>query len=391
MSSDSGKEKEMETAKDTLQQLYDEGQSPWLDYITRDILKNGRLAALIGQGIVGLTSNPTIFQQAISGSQLYDEELRRLAREGKSVDEIYGALVLDDIRGAAALLRPVYDRTNGRDGLVSIEVSPRLAYDTPRTIAEARRLFQCLNLLNIMIKIPGTREGLPAFQQAISEGINVNVTLLFSLDNYSEVAERYIAGLEERAAAGLPVDQLASVASFFVSRVDTAVDKTLDQVIAASGDAARKDELRALQGTAAIANARLAYDAYKGIFSGPRWDALANKGARTQRCLWASTSTKNPAYGDVMYVEQLIGPDTVDTMPPQTIDAFLGHGIVERTVDKDVEQARAVFTALERVGISMDAVTLHLQQDGVKSFSASFDELIDAISVRRAEMLADAG
>jgi len=380
----------MATAKNTLQQLHDHGQSPWLDYITRDILKNGRLQELIALGIVGLTSNPTIFQKAISGSDLYDDELRRLVREGKSVDEIYDALVLDDIRAASSILRPVYDRTNGRDGLVSIEEPPRLAYDTQQSIEEARRLFHYLNLPNVMIKIPGTPAGISAFRQVISEGINVNVTLVFSLESYRQVAEAYIAGLEERAAAGRPIDRIASVASFFVSRVDTAVDNKLDKLIAATDDEARKNELRALQGKAAIANAKLAYDAYKEIFDGPRWDALAQKGARTQRCLWASTSTKNPQYRDILYAEQLIGPDTVDTMPPQTIEAFLDHAVVERTVDKDVDQARAALAAIEKAGISMDEVTLRLQKDGVKQFADSFDELIDAISARRQEMMAHA-
>jgi len=380
----------MATAKNTLQQLHDHGQSPWLDYITRDILKNGRLQELIALGIVGLTSNPTIFQKAISGSELYDDELRRLVREGKSVDEIYDALVLDDIRAASSILRPVYDRTNGRDGLVSIEEPPRLAYDTPQSIEEARRLFHYLNLPNVMIKIPGTPAGISAFRQVISEGINVNVTLVFSLESYRKVAEAYIAGLEERAAAGRPIERIASVASFFVSRVDTAVDNKLDKLIAATDDEARKNELRALQGKAAIANAKLAYDAYKEIFAGPRWDALAQKGARTQRCLWASTSTKNPKYRDILYAEQLIGPDTVDTMPPRTIEAFLDHAVVERTVDKDVDQARAALAAIEKAGISMDEVTLRLQKDGVKQFADSFDELIDAISARRQEMMAHA-
>ena len=380
----------MATAKNTLQQLHDHGQSPWLDYITRDILKNGRLQELIELGILGLTSNPTIFEKAISGSQLYDDELRRLVREGKSVDEIYDALVLDDIRAASSILRPVYDRTNGRDGLVSIEEPPRLAYDTPQSIEEARRLFHYLNLPNVMIKIPGTPAGISAFRQVISEGINVNVTLVFSLESYRKVAEAYIAGLEERAAAGRPIERIASVASFFVSRVDTAVDNKLDKLIAATDDEARKNELRALQGKAAIANAKLAYDAYKEIFAGPRWDALAQKGARTQRCLWASTSTKNPKYRDILYAEQLIGPDTVDTMPPQTIKAFLDHAVVQRTVDKDVDQARAALAAIEKAGISMDEVTLRLQKDGVKQFADSFDELIDAISARRQEMMAHA-
>ena len=381
----------MATQKNNLQLLLDQGQSPWLDYITRDILQNGKLQELIGQGIVGMTSNPTIFQKAISGSNLYDDELRRLVREGKSVNEIYDSLVLDDIRNAATILRPVYDRTGGRDGFVGVEVAPNLAYETAKTLDEARRLFHKLALPNIMIKIPGTAEGIPAFRQAISEGINVNVTLVFSLDAYRRVADAYITGLEQRTATGGSIDRIASVASFFVSRVDTAVDKRLDVLIDAAGTETQKNELRALHGKAAIANAKLAYEAYTQIFSGPRWEALARKGARTQRCLWASTSTKNPAYRDILYAEELIGPDTVDTMPPQTIDAFLDHGVVARTVDRDIDQQRAVFAALEKAGISMEEVTLQLQKDGVKLFADSFDELIDAISTRREEMMARTG
>jgi transaldolase len=380
----------MTSQKNTLQQLLDQGQSPWIDYITRDLLTGGGLQQLIDKGIVGLTSNPTIFQKAIGGSTLYDDELRQLVRDGKSVNEIYDALVLDDIRNAAMTLRPVYDQTNGRDGYVSIEVPPNLAHDTQRTLEEARRLFRYLSLPNILVKIPGTPEGIPAFQQAISEGINVNVTLVFSLDNYRRVAEAYIAGLEARAAAGQPVDRIASVASFFVSRVDTAVDKKLDQLISEADDEGRKNELRSLHGKAAIANAKLAYQAYKEIFAGQRWQTLADQGAHTQRCLWASTSTKNPAYRDVLYVEELIGPDTVDTMPPATIDAFLDHGRVERTLDRDVQMAQAQLEAMEHCGISMDEVTHQLQVDGVKLFADSFDELIQTISSRREEMMVPA-
>jgi transaldolase len=371
-----------------LKELFELGQSPWIDNITRDML-SGELARLIDTGIVGLTSNPTIFQKAIAGSKLYDDELRGLVRENKSVSEIYDSLILDDIRNAAGILRPVFDSTGGRDGYVSIEVAPTLAYDTQKTLAEARRLFSYLNLPNIMIKIPGTKEGIPAFQQAISEGINVNVTLVFSIDNYRAVAEAYIAGLEERSRAGQPVDHLASVASFFVSRVDTAVDKKLDELIqTAADDENLRSKLEALHGKAAIANAKMAYEAYGQIFTGSRWEALAARGARTQRCLWASTSTKNPAYRDVMYVEDLIGPDTVDTMPPATIDAFLDHGKVERTLDRNVEEARAQLKALEQVGISMEEVTTQLQTTGVQLFAESFNALIETIASRREEMLA---
>jgi transaldolase len=381
----------MTSHKNTLQQLQDYGQSPWLDFISRDLLTSGKLEELIGLGIVGETSNPTIFDKAIGSGTEYDEELRQLVREGKSVSEIYDTLVLGDIRNAAMTLRPIYDRTNGRDGYVSIEEPPDMAYDTERSFVEARRLFDYLGMPNIMIKIPGTPEGILAFQRAIAAGINVNVTLVFSLDNYRCVAEAYIAGLEERLAAGKPVDRIASVASFFVSRVDTAVDKRLDEIIAATSDEQRRQELRALQGKAAIANAKLAYAAYQEIFSGPRWEALAQKGARTQRCLWASTSTKNPAYRDVLYVEELIGPDTVNTMPLQTIEAFLDHGRVERTLDRDVEKARAEYAAIEQAGISMDEVTLQLQKDGVKLFADSFNDLINTIRSKREAMMTRAG
>jgi len=381
----------MASTKNTLQQLLDQGQSPWLDYITRDLIKSGTLQALIDQGIVGMTSNPTIFQKAISeGEADYDADLRTMVRDGKSVADIYDGLVLDDIRHAAGVLRPVYDRSDGRDGYVSIEEPPDMADDTARSRDEARRLFHYLDLPNVMIKIPGTPAGIPAVQHAIREGINVNVTLVFALDAYRQVAEAYIAGLEQRAAAGQPLDRIASVASFFVSRVDTAVDKKLDELITQASDEGRKNALRALQGTAALANAKLAYAAYQEIFSGPRWEALAQKGARTQRCLWASTSTKNPAYRDILYAEQLIGPDTVDTMTPATIDAFRDHGQVARTVDRDVAGARRAFAALERAGISLDAVTRQLQQDGVRQFADSFDALTTTITAKREEMLAQA-
>ncbi len=380
----------MAAEKNTLHQLLAQGQSPWIDNITRAMLTGGTLQELIDKGIVGLTSNPTIFQKAIGGSADYDDELRQLVRDGKSVSEIYDGLVLDDIRNAATILRQVYDSSKGHDGFVSIEVAPNLAYDTAGTLTEARRLFSYLDIPNIMVKIPGTAEGIPAFQQAIADGINVNVTLVFSLQSYREVAEAYIKGLEQRAEAGQPVDRLASVASFFVSRVDTMVDKRLDAAIAEAGSEERKTELKALQGKAAIANAKMAYAAYQEIFSGPRWEALAAKGAKPQRCLWASTSTKNPAYRDVIYVEDLIGPDTVDTMPPATIDAFLDHGNAARTLDQNVDEARAQLEGLEKAGISMDEVTLQLQKDGVRLFAESFNDLIGTITSKREEMMAHA-
>jgi len=381
----------MTAQKTTLQQLLDNGQSPWIDYITRDLLKSGKLQQRIDQGIVGMTSNPTIFQKAIAaGTSDYDEELQSLVRANKSVPEIYDGIVLDDIRSAAAILRPVYDRSNGLDGYVSIEVPPELAHNTERTLAEARRIFAQLNLPNIMVKIPGTAEGLPAVRHAIAEGVNVNITLLFSVDNYREVAEAFIAGLEQRANAGQPIDRIASVASFFVSRVDTAVDKQLDALIDQASDEPRKNDLRALQGKAAIANAKMAYAAYQDIFSGPRWEALAQKGAKPQRCLWASTSTKNKAYRDVLYVEELIGPDTVDTMPVETIDQFLDHGKAAPTLTQNVDEARRQLAALEQAGVSMDEVTRQLQADGVKLFAESFNQLVDTLAGKREEMMSHA-
>ncbi|MGI8967771.1 MAG: transaldolase [Chloroflexota bacterium] len=381
----------MSSSENTLHQLLDQGQSPWIDNITRDMLQNGDLQRRIDQGIVGLTSNPTIFQKAIGGSSLYDDELRQLVRQDKSVNEIYDALVLDDIRNAAKTFRPVYDKTNGRDGYVSIEVAPHLAYDTDKSLAEARRLFKYLNTPNIMIKIPGTDEGIPAFQQAIADGININVTLVFSIENYRKVAQAYVTALQQRADAGQPIDRISSVASFFVSRVDTMVDKKLDDLMNNAGDEQRKKQIGDLRGKAAIANAKMAYEAFSEIFSGSKWEALAAKGAKPQRCLWASTSTKNPDYRDVLYVEELIGPETVDTMPPATIDAFLDHGKVNRTLNQNVAQAHAELDALENAGISMEQVTHQLQEDGVKLFAQSFDDLIKSIEEKRQQMMAQVG
>jgi transaldolase len=376
--------------KNALHQMLEQGTSPWIDNITRDMLQDGTLKRLIDDGVVGLTSNPTIFQKAISGSQAYADALRALAREDKNASQIFDTLVLDDIGNAADALRPVYDRANGGDGFVSIEVSPDLTHDEQRTLEEARRLSGHLNRPNVMVKIPGTPEGIPAFQQAIAEGININVTLLFSLESYRAVAEAYIAGLEQHLQAGHDISHIASVASFFVSRVDTMVDKKLEDMISQTDDESRKQHLRSLEGKAAIANAKMAYEAYGEIFSGPRWQALASKGAKPQRCLWASTSTKNPSYRDVMYVEQLIGPDTVDTMPDATIKAMLDHGKVERTLDRDLDTARRDLQALEDVGISMHQVTHQLQVDGVASFADSFNDLLAAIETKRQEMLATA-
>lgn len=373
----------------TLQALFAHGQSPWIDNITRGMLSGGELQQLIDAGIVGLTSNPTIFQKAIGSGSAYDEALSVLVRDGKSVSEIFEDLVLADIAEAARILRPVYDRTGGHDGFVSIEVSPSLAFDTAGTVADARRFFHGLQAPNIMIKVPGTAEGIPAFRTLIGEGINVNVTLLFAIENYRRVAEAYVEGLEALDRSGAPIDHVASVASFFVSRVDTAVDEALNKK--ADDDPNHAADYRALLGTAAIANAKVAYaDVYRTVFAGPRWEALAAKGARPQRALWASTSTKNPAYRDVIYVEELIGADTVNTMPPSTIKDFLDHGRVRDSLEEDVAGARKVLERLAAAGIDMEQVTDKLQRDGVASFAKSFQDLIDTIAGRRQEMLAHA-
>ena len=381
----------MAAEKNTLHQLLAQGQSPWIDNITRAMLTGGTLQELIDKGIVGLTSNPTIFQKAIGGSGAYDDELRRLVRAGKDAAAIYDDLVLDDIRAAAALLRPTYERTDGRDGYVSIEVAPALADDTEKTLREARRLFSYLNLPNVMIKIPGTPAGIPAIRQAIADGINVNVTLLFGVAGYRDVAEAYLAGLEERAAAGWSLGHVASVASFFVSRVDAAVDARLDALGGREADDGTRREFTALKGTAAIANATLAYAAFREIFSGSRWEALAALDARPQRPLWASTSMKDSGRRDVLYVEELIGPDTVDTMPDATIAAFLDHGVVRRTLDADGAGARVTFDRLARAGVDLGEVTDALQRDGVAQFAAAFDDLNKTIAAKRAGMLTHAG
>ena len=377
-------------AANTLQQMFEHGQSPWIDNITRGMLQTGELQRLVDQGIVGLTSNPTIFQKAISGGAEYDAALQAQGRAGKTVEEIYDALVLEDLGNAVRILRPVYDRTNGGDGFASLEVLPELAHETAKSISEGLRYFAFLNAPNLMIKIPGTAEGVPAIRKLISEGVNVNVTLLFSLESYQAIAGAYIEGLEDRAQAGKPLHNISSVASFFVSRVDTAVDALLDQK--AKDDSARAAEYQALRGKAAIANAKLAYaDVYEHLFNGPRWEALAAKGARRQRPLWASTSTKNPAYRDVLYVEELIGPDTVDTMPPGTITDFLDHGRVRDSLQEDVEGARDMLRRLKAAGIDMVEVTRKLQDDGVASFSKSFTDLMTTISGKCQEVLAHAG
>ena len=363
-----------------LVQLKALGQSVWYDNIDRAQLVSGEFKRLLDEdGIVGVTANPTIFEKSISGGHAYDEQMKRLISEGKSTNEIYEALVFQDIRTVADLLRPTYDHTSGRDGYVSLEVSPELAHDTEGTLREARRFWKTVDRPNLMIKIPATPAGIPAIEQALTEGINVNITLIFSLDNYRDVTEAYLSALENRNAEGKDISHIASVASFFVSRVDTLVDKLLDEKIKASSDPKEQEQLKALQGKAAIANARLVYQEFKRIFSTPRFESLKHSGAHVQRPLWASTSTKNPAYRDVLYAEELIGPDTVDTMPLETIRNFRDHGVVALTVEKDVAGARAELDALEKIGIHYDQVTQQLQDEGVQKFDDSFRQLFAGI------------
>ena len=367
-----------------LHQLADLGQAIWFDYIRRSFITSGDLQALIDEGLRGVTSNPTIFEKAIAGSTDYDDALHRLVEEGKTVEEIYEELALDDIRQAADLLHPVYDETDGADGYVSLEVSPNLAYDTEGTIAEARRLFAALGRPNVMIKVPATPDGIPAIETLIGDGINVNVTLIFSLAHYEAVAEAYIAGLEKLVAKGGDVSKVASVASFFVSRVDAAVDRQLDELIRQSPTS----NIQYLQGKIAIANAKAAYARFRQIFSGPRWERLAAKGARVQRPLWASTSTKNPTYPDTLYVDGLIGPNTVNTVPPATLNAFRDHGTIAPTLEADMDEARAQLARLAEVGVDLDAVTQQLQDEGVSKFAKSFEALMASIAEKREQLLA---
>jgi len=360
------------------------GQSIWFDNIKRSMLTDGELARYVAEDdLRGVTSNPSIFEKAINGSRDYDEQMRPLIENGNEIKAIYEELVIDDIRNAADVLRPVYDRTAAIDGYISLEVDPRLAYDTAGTIAEASRLFETVARPNVMIKIPAAQEGLPAITESIYRGLNINVTMIFSIENYEQVADAFITGLEKRAAEGKPVDGIASVASFFVSRVDTAVDKQLE-TLAAGADGSKKDELLSLRGKAAVANAKLAYQKFKEIFhDGERFAKLRAKGAQVQRCLWASTGTKNPEYSDILYVDTLIGPETVNTVPPQTYDAFKDHGTVELTLEQGVDAAGDLIATLASHGIDMDTVTTKLQKDGLDAFVSSFDTLLDAISAKR--------
>jgi transaldolase/glucose-6-phosphate isomerase len=376
----------MPNAINPLRALADQGQSVWLDYIRRNLLTSGELARHIEEdGLRGMTSNPAIFEKAVAGSTDYKDLLEAPDSAALGAKALYERIALRDIRDAADVLAPLYQKTGKRDGYVSLEVSPFLAYDTEGTLSEARRLWGAVARPNVMIKVPGTPEGLPAIRQLLSEGINVNVTLLFSQAVYERVVEAYLAGLEARAAEGKDVSAVASVASFFVSRIDTAVDALLTAQIESSTDAGAKERLKALLGRAAIANAKLAYEAYEKLFAGTRFKALAAKGAATQRLLWASTGTKNPSYSDVLYVDELIGPDTVNTIPPATFDAFRDHGRVRPTLREGIAQARAELAALASAGVSLDAVTEKLLDEGVTLFVDAFRKLLQAVNRRTHE------
>jgi len=358
------------------------GQSMWYDNISRDLLDSGQLARLVGNdGIRGVTSNPTIFQKAMTTSAAYQTEFAQLAGRGCGASEIYEALAVSDIRRGADVLRGVYDASGGKDGFISLEVSPTLAADTAGTLAEAKRLWAAVDRPNLMIKIPATPEGVPAVRAAIAAGINVNITLIFSLASHAKVIDAFMAGLEDRVRAGKSVERIASVASFFVSRVDTAVDKILDEKAKAGAANAA-----ALHGKAAIANAKLAYELFEKEFGSPRFAALKGKGAQVQRPLWASTSTKNPAYKDTVYVDALIGPDTVDTLPPATLTAYNDHGTVAVTIRDGLAEAKRQLADLEKIGVSMERVCADLLKEGVASFAKSFADLLGAVESRRREI-----
>ncbi len=362
-----------------LKALLEFGQSPWMDYIRRDLLTSGGLKKMIQEdGLMGMTSNPTIFEKAITGSKDYANILE--SPEAKKLDAkgVYEKIAIRDVQDATDIFKSVYQQTKRRDGYVSLEVAPTLANDTQATLEEARRLWKSVGRENVMIKVPGTKEGLPAIRQLLEEGININITLLFAQSVYEEVAEAFLAALEARVKKGQDISHVASVASFFVSRIDSLIDGQIDAKLKTETDPNKRALLTGLQGKVAIANAKLTYRKYQELFGGARWKALAAKGAQTQRLLWASTSTKNPKYRDVMYVEELIGKDTVDTIPPATFDAFRDHGRVRPSLTENVDEAAKVMASLEKAGISMKGVTEKLVVDGVKLFADAFKQLLEA-------------
>jgi len=371
-----------------LVQLRTAGQSPWYDYIQRELITSGDLQAMIDQdGLMGVTSNPSIFEKAIGGSADYDEELQRVAAQVTNVKDIYEALAIRDIQAATDVMSVVYESSKGRDGYVSLEVSPDLAFNTDGTIEEALRLWKTVDRANVMIKVPGTPEGLPAVEHLLSQGLNINITLLFSVKVYEDVAWTYIRGLEKFAVNDGDVSKIASVASFFVSRIDTMIDTHLDAKLKDETDESKRKTLESLKGQIAIANAKVAYLVYQDIFSGAQFQALQQKGAKVQRLLWASTGTKNPQYPDTYYMDALIGPDTVNTIPAATFNAFRDHGTVKETLTQGVDEAKATMQSLADCGVSMGDVTEMLLKDGARMFGESFDQLMAVISRKRSDFL----
>jgi len=363
-----------------IHELNELGQSAWLDFVQRSLIRSGDLQDYVELGLSGITSNPAIFEKAISKSTDYDDQMEQLAEEGKTPQEIYEALTVQDTRLADDVLRPVFDRSQGMDGFFSLEVEPHLAHNKQGSLVAAERLFKLVNRPNVMIKIPATEEGYGAIQESIAEGININITLMFSLGQYERVAEAYLSGLEKRLAKGFSINNIASVASFFVSRVDTKVDKLLDEI--------HTPEAEMLKGKIGIANAKMAYQRFKEIFHSPRWSYLEDRGARIQRVLYGSTGTKNPEYSDVMYVENLIGPDTINTIPRETLEAFMDHGKVALTLEENLDEARAQFGQLAELGIDLEEIGHELLDDGIQKFIEPYDSLINGIKEKSAELIA---
>jgi len=368
----------MATEKNPLHALHEQGQSVWLDYIRRGIIGNGELKTMMAEyDLRGVTSNPSIFEEAMGKSDDYDDELEQLAADGVEAGAAFEQMAVKDIQATCDVFRPIYDAADGHDGFVSLEVSPLLADDAERTMDEARKLWKLVDRPNLMIKVPGTTAGIPAVETLLAEGLNINITLLFSIRGYEAVMEAYLRGLEHCVEQGRPVDRAASVASFFVSRVDASVDAALEKIVAQGGPNAEK--AKGVMGRAAIANAKMAYARFTQVFAGERWERLKAKGARVQRPLWASTSTKNPAYRDTIYVEELVGPETVNTVPLATLKAFADHGQVRRTVDLELDRARADLATLQELGIDLDAITEQLQVEGVEKFAKSFRQMIETV------------
>lgn len=363
------------------------GQSYWLDNLSRENIRNGDLKRRVNEeGLRGITSNPSIFNKAFSSGTAYDEQIEQLTKDGKSISEIYDALTVKDIQDACDILKSVYDQSNGTDGFVSLEVSPYLARDTEGTMVEARRLYKAVNRENCYIKIPGTKEGVVAIEEMLFEGVNINITLLFSINSYQEVASAYLRALRRRLEAGKSISNTVSVASFFISRIDVLCDQLLKQHATQTGSSVKKVDASSLLGITGIASAKIAYQHYKEFFSGEEWQKLEGNGAHVQRLLWASTSTKNKEYSDVLYVNTLIGEDTVNTLTEETISAFADHGVLKKdTIEKDLDQASQVFSQLEDVGIKIDSVTQQLEDEGIQKFLEAYDELMDTLAKKRAQ------